>query len=109
MEKFYSQVLGYGPVEESRQDTWLEFDTGLAKFSLHAIPPHIADQIEISDPPELREDTPFKLLWEAGDLEGELGRLRVLGIPLIQRPWGGWDGVDPEGNIFGIVPARHKP
>jgi hypothetical protein len=21
---------------------------------------------------------------------------------MVQRPWGAWDGIDPEGNVFGI-------
>ncbi len=109
MEKFYSGVLSLSPLAESRGDSWLEFDTGSTTFALHAIPAHIADQIDITSPPELREETPFKLLLEADDLEAELTRLRTLGVYLVQRPWGTWDGVDPEGNIFGIVPSRPKP
>jgi hypothetical protein len=25
-----------------------------------------------------------------------------MGITMVQRPWGAWDGIDPEGNVFGI-------
>lgn len=108
MEKFYSQVLGLRPRDESRGDTWLEFDTGTTTFALHAIPPHIAEQIDITSPPEPREESPFKLILEADDLDAELARLRELGVALIERPWGTWDGVDPEGNIFGLVPSRRR-
>jgi catechol 2,3-dioxygenase-like lactoylglutathione lyase family enzyme len=108
MEKFYSEVLGLRPRDESRGDTWLEFDTGSTTFALHAIPPHIAGQIDITSPPEPREESPFKLILEADDLDAELARLRALGVLLIERPWGTWDGVDPEGNIFGLVPSGRK-
>jgi hypothetical protein len=25
-----------------------------------------------------------------------------MGLPLLQRPWGGTDAVDPEGNVFAL-------
>lgn len=109
MEKFYTQVLGLRPLDESRGDTWLEFDAGSTTLALHAIPPHLAQQINITSPPTPREESPYKLVLEAGHLEAELARLRTLGVVLIERPWGTWDGVDPEGNIFGLVELRRKP
>ncbi|WP_321476662.1 VOC family protein [uncultured Paludibaculum sp.] len=108
MAQFYSETLGLKPVEETRTESWLELEAGSVVLGLHAISPHIAEGIEISNPPEPREETPLKLLFEVEDLQVEVDRLHSLGVQLIQRPWGNWDGVDPEGNIFGLSAARPK-
>ena len=33
---------------------------------------------------------------------GKRARLELVGATMVQRPWGAWDGIDPEGNVFGI-------
>ena len=48
----------------------------------------------------------MKLIFEVDDVEAERARLELLGTTMVQRPWGAWDGVDPEGNVFGIRPAE---
>ena len=95
--------VGVKPVNEKWADEWAEFDLGSARFALHAIPADIAKQIEITSPPKPREKTPVKLTFEVVDVEAERARLASLGATVVQRPWGSWDGVDPEGNDFGIV------
>ena len=99
-EAFYSGVLGFKAVEQTRQQDWVEFDAGGAGFSLHAIPAHIAAGITPSDAP--REQHPVKLTFEVEDVDTEVARLEGLGVRIIRRPWGAYDGVDPEGNVFGI-------
>lgn len=50
----------------------------------------------------------MKLLFVVPDVERERARLETLGVTLLIRPWGACDGVDPEGNVFGLrngVPA----
>jgi predicted enzyme related to lactoylglutathione lyase len=103
MREFYSEMLGVRPINEKSIDEWAEFDTGSARFALHAIPADIARQIEISSPPQAREKNPVKLTFEVDDVEAERRRLASLGATMVQRPWGSWDGIDPEGNVFGIV------
>src|SRR5882724_6207772 len=102
MAAFYGNVLGLKPVEETRTESWVEFETGATKFALHAIPAAIAEQIQILSSPEPREDTPIKLSFEVEDVASERQRLESLGVPIVQRPWGTYDGIDPEGNVFGI-------
>ena len=58
MAAFYGGTLGLKRIDETLLDTWLEFDAGGSKFALHAIPPEIADQIEIASPPLPREKNP---------------------------------------------------
>lgn len=101
MEAFYRDVVGLVPVETTRQPDWVEFETGEGRFSLHQIPPHILPEL----PPlsvEPREASPTKLSFVAADLNGKVARLRALGVRVIERPWGGFDFVDPEGNIAGL-------
>ena len=100
MTAFYAGTLGLKLIEETRMDNWVEFEAG---FSLHAIPPQVAAQIEISAPPRPRETSPIKLSFEVDDVVLERKRLESLGVAIIKRPWGAYDGVDPEGNVFGIV------
>ena len=94
MAAFYTGAIGLS--EQSRTESWIEYD-GLA---LHAIPPHIAAGIDIS---QLREDYPVKFVFEAADPEAEGARLAGAGVTVISRPWGGHDYADPEGNIFSII------
>ena len=103
MTQFYSEMLGSQPVNQEWTDTWAEFEAGYARFALHAIPAEIAREIKVSSPPQPREKSPVKLVFEVPDVDGERTKLQSRGITMIQRPWGSWEGVDPEGNIFGLI------
>ena len=103
MATFYGETLGFKRIDDGRFDSWVEFDAGGARFALHAIPAEIARHIEISSPPRVRETDPVKLVFQVEDVETERARLASLGITMVQRPWGSWDGIDPEGNVFGIL------
>ena len=103
MIRFYSEVIGFRVIERTRHPDWVEFETGGAGFSLHAIPAHIAqDIIQVLSPPVPREQQSCKLIFEVDDLDAELARLTGLGVGILHRPWGGWDVVDPEGNVLGV-------
>jgi predicted enzyme related to lactoylglutathione lyase len=107
MAAFYGDILGLKLIDETRMDTWVEFEAGAAQFALHAIPPQIAHQIQTSSPPQPREKNPVKLIFEVENLVSERRRLEALGVTIVQRPWGTFDGIDPEGNIFQIYsPSR---
>jgi catechol 2,3-dioxygenase-like lactoylglutathione lyase family enzyme len=101
MAEFYGEVLGLEPVAGTRTGSWIEFEAGLA---LHAVPAHLAEQIEISSPPRPREDHPVKLIFHVDNLDAERARLAALGVTLMPRPWGVCDAIDPEGNIFQLNP-----
>lgn len=106
MRRFYSEMLGTLPTNHHWTDTWATFETGGARFSLHAIPAEIAKNIEIGSRPRPREEEPVKLIFEVNDVESERARLESLGAQLLRRPWQkpgeACDAVDPEGNIFQI-------
>src|SRR6185295_10998827 len=92
MTAFYGQTLGLKRVDDGRYDSWVEFDAGGARVALHAIPAEIARHISISSPATPREKDPVKLFFEVKDVEGERARLASLGVAMVRRPWGSWDG-----------------
>jgi len=103
MAAFYGDTLGLKSVDETRTDSWVEFDAGNAILALHAIPSDLADGIEISSPPRVREKNPTKLVFAVEDVQSERAWLEALGVTIVLRPWGTCDGVDPEGNVFQIA------
>jgi catechol 2,3-dioxygenase-like lactoylglutathione lyase family enzyme len=100
MTAFYAGTLGLKPIDETRQEGYVEFEAGPSTFALHAIPE--AHRCEISVPPKLREMTAVKLTFEVEDVAAERKRLETLGVTILDRPWGSYDAADPEGNVFGI-------
>ncbi len=102
MVRFYRDILGLRPIEATRLPDWVAFEVGGVDFALHAIPAPIARSIEVATPPEPRAQHPCKLSFAVADVGVEVARLKALGVELIQRPWGDWDVVDPEGNIIGL-------
>ena len=103
MMAFYRDTLGLKLIDETQSASYVEFDAGSANFALHAIPDHLAGQIEILSPSRPRENNPVKLTFAVEDIASERKRLEALGVTLVERPWGSCDGIDPEGNIFGLV------
>lgn len=109
MRTFYQQMLGAPPVNTEWQDSWALFNAGGVQFALHAIPPGIAQNIEISSPPEPRESSPMKLIFTVDNVAEERSRLEALGMILLERPWQSpeqCEGVDPEGNVFQLSSVR---
>jgi catechol 2,3-dioxygenase-like lactoylglutathione lyase family enzyme len=102
MTAFYRDILQLQPVEDTRVDNWVEFKGHGARFSLHAVPPAIAASIHIDSPPRPREQGGIKLTFIVRDVHSTLERIAAMGLPLLQRPWGGTDAVDPEGNVFAL-------
>ena len=105
MVAFYRDVLGLRPVEETRLPNWVEFHGG-APFSLHAIPDAIAAGISIDMPPRVRDQGGVKLTFAVQDVEAALASIDAMGLPLLRRPWGVIEAVDPEGNVFALVGVR---
>jgi catechol 2,3-dioxygenase-like lactoylglutathione lyase family enzyme len=103
MTAFYRNGLGLAV--HLNEGDWVELD-GVA---LHMIPDAIAAGIVIDDPPSPREGTPIKLVFAAPDLAAARAHLIAAGAQMGEiKPWGACDGVDPEGNVFQIVPAASE-
>jgi catechol 2,3-dioxygenase-like lactoylglutathione lyase family enzyme len=101
MTAFYGTTLGLNVI--AQMDDYVEFDTGASRFALHAIP--ISLRCVPSVPVQPREKNPIKLSFEVENVDSECKRLERLGVTIVTRPWGSRDGIDPEGNIFGIYSA----
>jgi catechol 2,3-dioxygenase-like lactoylglutathione lyase family enzyme len=99
MEAFYRDAVGFVAIEDTRLDDWLEFDTGETRFALHAIPAHIGAKAS----PTPRETEGCKLMLAVDDLAAARERLGAAGATILDRPWGGWDFADPEGNVLGVT------
>ena len=102
MTVFYRDVVGLRPIEATRRADWVEFEPGGAGLALHAVPDPIAREIEIASPAVPRESQSCKLIFAVDDPDAERARLSAAGVAILQRPWGGWDAVDPEGNVLGV-------
>jgi len=102
LSAFYRDVVGLEPIEATRLPNWVEFRGEGARFSLHAIPPAIAAGISIESPPRAREQGGTKLTFHVRDVEATLASIDAMGLPLLKRPWGGVEAVDPEGNVFAL-------
>src|SRR6266700_6456600 len=104
MTAFYQDGLGLRVNPERCQDGWVELDSGGAALALHMIPARIAERLEIATPPQAREKTPIKLVFEAVDVAAARAHLIAHGAVMFQpRDSGGCDGLDPDGNVFQIV------
>lgn len=105
MTAFYRDVLGLQLIEETRRADWVEFEGDGGRFSLHAVPSATADQIHIASPPHPREEASTKLIFSVHSVEHALRKMEVMGLPLLRRPWGSTEAVDPEGNVFAVRAA----
>ena len=102
---FYEALLGMSVARGDRDHIVLESDS--LQLVIHAIPGHIARSIVIASPPQVREDTPIKLLLpvtgiaEARAIAPSVGG-RVGPVEREREAEGirACDGVDPEGNVF---------
>ena len=103
LSQFYKQLLAMQLLLADDEHHVLES----ADFQLivHAIPPHIAAGITLTEPPALREDTAVKLFFSVSDLAAEAAVMVRLGGCLFEPMWPGpgfavRNGCDPEGNVF---------
>src|SRR5688572_11417255 len=106
MVAFYESVFGL--VSEPSSDARfivLRSNAG-AGIALHALPPHIADCIELKSPPEWREHTAYKICFEVEDLLAHRDRILAHGGQA-KEPWE-WERTrfcectDLEGNVIQI-------
>jgi len=110
LAEFYHEALGLPVITAPTAPGWLELDAGGVRLALHAIPPRLARQIEITHPPRAREETPVKLVFEVDDLEAMRRRLVHHGATMFEpKSSGVCDGLDPEGNVFSLVAVEPEP
>jgi predicted enzyme related to lactoylglutathione lyase len=102
---FYSSVAGIEP--QVIEKGYAILASGPSQFVIVRIPKRIADTIDVTTPPEVREDTPLKLVFGVENITHARDRVAELGgaMNAVEHEWqfnGAkvCDGHDPEGNIF---------
>lgn len=104
---FYRQVIGM--TELHRDQDHVVLDDAQFQLVLHGIPAGIAARIQITEPPQVREDTPIKLCLPVLSIEGARQAAASLGGQIgpqhqewETRGFRACDGHDPEGNVFQV-------
>ena len=108
--EFYSAVACLDV--QSVQEEFAVLGRKPSRFVIVRIPKDIADSIEISTPPERREETPVKLVFSVEDIATVRDRAAERGgaMNAVESEWEFegdkvCDGHDPEGNIFQVRQA----
>jgi Glyoxalase-like domain len=100
---FYAAVLGAEPKVESSGDVRLLGDG--EEVLVHSLPASVSKTIEIQIPPEPREGSPLKPVFDVDSLEGALRNVEEKGGVLTGRTFS-IDGIarhdvlDPDGNVI---------
>lgn len=104
LSAFYRATLGLVAAEETPSHDLLR-GVGI-ELVIHAIPRKYATEIQITKPPRVREDTPFKPAFLVPDLEAVRMAAKATGgyLKPLEAAWhirGNvvLDGWDPEGNV----------
>ncbi len=102
---FYQSLLGMSRAHATHEIVVLRSED--LQIIVHAIPIHIAAQIEISSPPARREDAAYKFFFTVASLDDAATAATSLGGEVLAERWHGpgfivGNAVDPEGNIFQV-------
>ncbi len=100
---FYEVVLDAHPTREDSGDVRLVTDRD--EILVHTVPRAVAAGIEISVPPEPREGSALKPVFEVSSLPTALGRVEPAGGVVTERTFRlqgvtRHDVVDPDGNVI---------
>lgn len=100
---FYQSVLGFVLLEES--DDLAILQSGSLQLVIHAIPQHIAATIDITSPPQPREDAALKFFFTVPSIAACRSAASPLDGGIFSGEWtsSGFimcNAFDPEGNIF---------
>lgn len=104
---FYQEVAEMAVVHEDKDHVVLDQEG--FQVVIHGIPKKISAQIQITEPPQVREETPIKLclpvtsIGHARTKAAELGgKVSPEGKEWEARGFRACDGYDPEGNVFQV-------
>jgi len=105
MTRFYREVVAM--TEVHRDAAHVVLDEAGFQLVIHGIPPSIAETFTISQPPEIRDQTPIKICLPVTSLAEARAKAAALGGQLgpaaqewTARGFRACDGFDPEGNVF---------
>lgn len=103
--RFYSS---FGlDVDEAKPGDYAVLKGEHVELSIVQVPEHIASQIELADPPEIRSRTPIKLAFAVASIDDALRAATALGGRTDDgsqrwkfRGFAIQDAIDPEGNVY---------
>ena len=108
---FYEQAAGLVVTGSTEERVVLE--AGAFQVVVVRVPAEVAADIEVTEPPQRREDTALKPAFSVGDLAAARAAAAraggVLDPPEREWRWQGWtvcDGHDPEGNVVQLRTER---
>jgi predicted enzyme related to lactoylglutathione lyase len=104
---FYQEVAVMTVVHQDKDHIVLDQEG--FQVVIHGIPKKIATEIHITEPPQIREETPIKLCLPVSSIDHartkatELGgKVGSKGKEWEARGFKACDGYDPEGNVFQV-------
>lgn len=107
LASFYRVVVTMA--EAHRDKDHIVLDAEGFQLVIHGIPKKIAEQIQITQPPQVRESTPIKVCLPVLSIEQARQRAAKLGgqVGAKGKEWEArgfraCDGHDPEGNVFQV-------
>jgi predicted enzyme related to lactoylglutathione lyase len=105
LASFYQSVLGMTADHRTEQMTVLGSPD--LQLIVHAMPQHVASQVTIANPPQLRENAAIKFFYTVASLAAAQESAQSLGGLVFPEQWQGRGFVvrnasDPEGNIFQV-------
>lgn len=105
VSKFYESVADMSRLHKTDELTVLESPD--IQLLVHKIPNQVAENIEITTPPQKRENTALKFFFTVPSLEKARTIARSLGGEVFNENWNGpgfvvCNAMDPEGNVFQV-------
>jgi predicted enzyme related to lactoylglutathione lyase len=100
---FYQAVLGVMPTNEGSDDIRLRNDR--EEVLVHSVPAKVAKTISIQTPPEARDSSPIKPVFDVDSLEAALEAVELNGGVATGRTFSldgltRHDVLDPDGNVI---------
>ena len=105
ISKFYESLAGMSTIHKTEDLTVLESPD--IQLIVHKIPNQIARDIDITSPPQKRENTALKFFFTVPSLDSARTNARDLGGDVFSENWSGpgfvvCNAMDPEGNVFQV-------
>lgn len=105
LSDFYRGVLGM--TEAHRTNQMVVLRSPDLQLIVHAMPSQAASQVEITEPPQLRDTAAIKFFCTISSLSAAQESAEALGGQVLPEQWQGpgfmvRNACDPEGNIFQI-------
>ena len=105
ISKFYESIAGMSTIHKTEDLTVLESPD--IQLIVHKIPSQISRDIDITSPPQKRENTALKFFFTVPSLDSARTNARDLGGDVFNENWSGpgfvvCNAMDPEGNVFQV-------